>query len=428
MSKAGIAAVAGFVLCVCTGPAIAADNAPARAQSESPAWDAAFGGPGSTSAQIRSDQEAKKAIISFEQMVRAMQPYYDFKERIKKEHGLAFGMDYNMLYQHAGESPGKQNAAGGVLRFYGTWTLAGEESGNRGVLVFKVEDRHRLGTEIAPKSLGGEIGYAGVTAPTFSDAGSVLTNLYWGQLLFENRLGFFAGIVDAADYVDVYGLANVWTDFNNLAFSTNPTIPVPSQGMGGAVRWSFPGNYYAHAGLADANGDPSRTSDSADSFFNDREYFKHAEIGWYGSWESRIADNIHLTAWHADERTNARVPSGSGAAFSFSRKINERWLPFLRIGYANGSGAILERSVSTGFGYYPSANGDVFGLGLNWGRPNPDIFGSGKPDQYTAEAYYRVQLFRHLAITPDLQVLINPPNYPDRDAVWVLSVRARFSF
>ena len=64
-----------------------------------------------------------------------------------------------------------------------------------------------------------------------------------------------------------------------------------------------------------------------------------------------LQDNIHLTFWQADERTDAGVPDGWGAQFSFSGGLRKRWLPFLRIGYANGSGAALDRSLSTGFAY-----------------------------------------------------------------------------
>ena len=96
-----------------------------------------------------------------------------------------------------------------------------------------MENRHRLGTDIAPTALGGEIGYAGLTAITFSDIGGALTNLYWSQRLMDNRLAFAIGVVDVTDYVDTYGLVNPWTDFSNLAFSNGPTIAAPSQGLGG---------------------------------------------------------------------------------------------------------------------------------------------------------------------------------------------------
>jgi hypothetical protein len=74
--------------------------------------------------------------------------------------------------QAASDSLGEDNAAGGVFRAYGQWTLVGKDSENTGTLTYKVENRHRLETDIAPRGLGSEIGYAGLTAVTFSKAKS----------------------------------------------------------------------------------------------------------------------------------------------------------------------------------------------------------------------------------------------------------------
>jgi porin len=182
------------------------------------------------------------------------------------------------------------------------------------------------------------------------------------------------------------------------------------------------------AGLADANGDPSDPLDSFDSFFGEGELFKHVEVGRYGAWENRVDDNVHLTLWQVDERTEAGIPSGWGAAFSFSTTLHERWLTFLRLGYGDGGGALLDRSVSTGVAYKAADNCSVVGLGLNWSRPNEDTFGADARDQYTAEAYWRFQLATHLSITPDIQVVKDPALDPGRDLVWVLGLRARVFF
>ena len=173
-----------------------------------------------------------------------------------------------------------------------------------------MENRHRLGTDIAPKELGFEAGYAGLTAVTFSDAGWMLTNLYWSQRLMDKRLGFVAGIVDVTDYTDVYGLVNIWTDFNNYAFTTNPSIPAPDQGLGAAARFMATDNLYVIGSIADANGHPPEPGEVFDSFFNDREYFTHLEVGWISEWAKRYNDNIHVTFWHADEQEQVRVDDG----------------------------------------------------------------------------------------------------------------------
>lgn len=107
--------------------------------------------------------------------------------------------------------------------------------------------------------------------------------------------------------IHTYGLVNPWTDFSNLSFSTDPTIPVPNQGLGTAVRTMITDELYVLGGLADANGDPSRPGDSFSSFFDDGEYFKHLEFGWTSSFDNRFNDNIHLTVWQVDEREEAQV-------------------------------------------------------------------------------------------------------------------------
>ena len=58
------------------------------------------------------------------------------------------------------------------------------------------------------------------------------------------------------DYAGVYGPVYPWTDFLNLAFSTDPSTPAPDKGFGTAMRWKPAEHYYILAGLADAIGDP----------------------------------------------------------------------------------------------------------------------------------------------------------------------------
>jgi porin len=422
------------LLFVALGPAaIAADEA---SVDESVATDPgngvvaeqpSFGGPGSTASQILSDeqlgrQDCQKGLASH------LRLYCDFKRALHRENGIRYGVDYNALVQGAAQSSGEDEAAGGVVRLFGTWTRLDPDAGGTGFLAFKAENRHRLGREIAPQALGGEFGYVGLTAVPFSDAGTLLTNLYWQQSLLQDRFAYVFGIVDVTDYVSVYGLVNPWTDFSNLVFSTDPTIAVPDQGLGTAVRWRFGGNYYVVAGLADANGDPSEPFDSFDSFLGEGELFKHVELGRYGSWENRVDDNVHLTLWQVDERAEVGIPSGWGAAISYSRTLHERWLTFLRLGYGDGGGALLDRSVSTGLAYKAADNRSVVGLGLNWGSPNDDSFGADARDQYTAEAYWRFQLATHLSITPDVQIVKDPALDPGQDLVWVLGLRARIFF
>jgi porin len=382
-----------------------------------------FGGPSSTGAQLEEDNAVTVPLLRFPSIDKALKPWFDWKRRLNEDHGLSFGLDYTALGQKASDSLGKDNAAGGIFRFFGNWTVIGRDSGNTGSIVFKVENRHRLGTEVAPQNLGFEAGYLGITGTAFSDYGWGLTNLYWKQRLNQGRISFIAGAVDVTDYVDVYGLTNPWTSFQNLVFLTDPTIPAPNQGLGVAFGAMATDHIYVVGGLADANGDPTKPGDWFDTFFNDHEYFYHFEVGWTSSQDRIYLDNIHLTGWYADERDEAQVEDGWGLAFSAAKFINDTWMPFLRAGYSDGGGALLEASVSAGVGYYFEESKDLIGFGLNWGRP-PD---SGLDNQYTAEIFYRLQLAQNLAITPDVQLIFNPALNPDEDMLWVFGLRARLA-
>ncbi len=387
-----------------------------------------FGGPQSVGGQLREDDETTGVGALTDSLERGWSAYDAWKGGINERYGLSFGGDYTAMWQGASNSPGEDNAAGGIFRLFGSWTVLGRDTGNTGTIVYKVENRHGLGTEIVPKDLGFEIGYAGFTAPIYADYGWALTNLNWQQRFNGGRFTLVAGLVDATDYLDVYAMINPWTSFSNLAFQTDPSIPAPNQGLGLAAGTMVTDQIYAVAGLADTNGDPTNPGDLFDSFFDEREYFTHAEIGWSASKDRIYLDNVHLTYWHADHREAAQTPSGWGLAFSAAKFIDGTWLPFLHAGYAEEGGALYDRSVSAGLGYYREARKDLAGFGLNWSRPSETSFGPDLPDQWTAELFYRFQLSDHLAVTPDLQYINDPALNPSDTQLWVAGIRARLAF
>jgi porin len=218
----------------------------------------------------------------------------------------------------------------------------------------------------------------------------------------------------------------------NLVFSTgSAAIDMPNDGsLGVAAAHIFDNNWFVIGSLMDRNGDPTDIGEGFDTFFDDNEYFTSIEIGKTTS-PSRIAlDNFHITLWHVDEREKLGAPDGWGANVSWTRYYG-RFMPFIRAGYTDDTGSLLEKSVSVGFAFQPfpktSVPGDLIGLGVNWGELNETSFGSGLDDQYTAELFYRWQLTPRLALTGDLQYLRDPALNPDEDNVFVWSLRGRFA-
>jgi porin len=66
-------------------------------------------------------------------------------------------------------------------------------------------------------------------------------------------------------------------------------------------------------------------------------------------------------------------------------------------------------------------NADLIGIGFSWGQPANRAL----RDQYTLEAFYRVLITPHTHLTPDVQVIVDPSEEPDRDVVTVFGLRLR---
>ena len=103
-------------------------------------------------------------------------------------------------------------------------------------------------------------------------------------------------------------------------------------------------------------------------------------------------------------------------------------MPFLRGGYADDGGSLLQKSLNAGVGYNTEAFDGLLGAGINWGEPNEDTFGPDLDDQSTVELFARLQVMRNLQLTPDIQYIRNPALNPGADQSWVLGLRGRMIF
>jgi len=391
-----------------------------------------LGGPDAVANRMESDRAEKNALYES----KLLKPYFEWQADLKEKHGFSFGGDYTAVYLKASDNlPGTDDyASSGMVRLYGSWELLGRGTDTTGTLVYKAEHRHRY-ADTAPNGFFiGSLGNVGVIEPPFSDQGTRLTNLYWRQSWNKGKIVALGGFLDATDFVDIFALSSPWMHFMNFAFSTGAaTISLPEDATLGLAAGAWLNDkIYVIGGFEDTNSDPTDPFEGFDTFFDDNEYFKHIEIGWTTSKERAYLDNLHLTLWHADERETAGVEDGWGGVLSFTHYISDKWMPFLRAGYANDGGSLLEKSVSAGVGYQPNPIGraaeSLLGVGANWGQPNETVFGSGLDDQYSFELFYRLQVTKELAITPDVQFLINPALNPDEDNIWVFGLRARLAF
>jgi porin len=370
-----------------------------------------FGGPDAVENQLAEDRLT----------------WNERRNQWKDKYGFGVSFDYTSVVLTANETFSDSTGAGGIARLYGAWDLQGEGTGS---LVWKFEHRHAYGDTSPFDFSMGQMGYVGLQEPPFNDSDFRTQNLYWRQRLNGGRSTLIAGVLDVTDYVDAFALASPWLHFMNFAFSTGSAgIGLPNDAAVGVAYGSMiTDNLYVIGGITDTNGDPSKPFDGFDNFFSDNEYFTSVEIGWTSSHERIIFDNTHLTLWHKDKQVELGVNGGWGAAFSYSRYLNDNYMPFIRGSYADDGGSLLQKSLSIGMGYQTEAFSGLLGVGLNWGEPNDDTFGPGLSDQYAIEAFYRIPVGKRVAVTADVQYIRDPALNPGESSIWMMNGRVRFAF
>lgn len=381
---------------------------------------ASFGSPNTAPRMLLEEDIRTQPLFRFPEIDDAMESWYETKARVNNNYGLKFGLDYTYLYQQLSDSLGQEDDASvGISRLYGEWTLSNAGRSNKGRLVFKIDHRHKIGTELTPSELGSEAGYIGQTGVLFNDIGFHLIDFNWQQS-FSDGSGLIAGRYDPMDYISVLGYANPWTSFSNLAILLNPAVAFPdaSYGLGGGAWLSD--QWYVKGAVNDANG----TLENYQFFRDGAEFFKWGEVGWSPGRSERYTTNIHIAAWHVDEREEVGIDSAEGIMLGANWTTDDlRWMWFTRAGWADGDAALYDETYSLGFMRKFRRNADLVGMAVNWGQPPQD----GLDAQITGEVFYRVQLSENLAITPSLQLLKDPALNHEEDAVWVSSLRLRLT-
>lgn len=259
----------------------------------------------------------------------------------------------------------------------------------------------------------------------YGDFGWGVTDLYWKQQFWSDHVvEFRLGRLAPTAYFDATLTSDPYTTFLNFSLNYTPTIAYPADGSLGTAPWvGVTDKLYVLGTILDAN---SSTTQSGFDTIGDKEFFKGLEFGWANRGAaSSFVDNIHVSAWHSDKRDDAGVPASKGIGLTASWFFdNDRSGLFFRAGWSDGDAALFEKSLAAGIGVNVTERTDLLGFGVHWGQPSID----NDTNQYTAELFYRIQLAQNLAITPDVQLLVNPALYPEEDKILVFGLRTRLTF
>jgi len=288
-----------------------------------------------------------------------------------------------------------------------------------------------------------------------------VTELWYEHYLFDKQLVITAGKMDPANYIDQNQFAHdETTQFIGRIFRQNPAIEWPDDNsLGGRILFApktlnsvvLEGIYF------DADNSWEQVFDKpfvgAQFTLKTDELFGLNGEEWDGNyrlyWWMNCLDHSKLVA-SGEPATDNTKNYNTGFGFSCDQLITETVGIFARFGWQkpeyllasiNPNAAQCETSWSGGMqmtGKYWKRPDDVAAFGIGQVFPSKQYKDAGVTDTGGAaeghlELYYKCQLFKWLAITPDFQWIWNPHGVNhgylgDPDTIFVYGVRGQLDF
>ncbi|MEM7145590.1 MAG: carbohydrate porin [Verrucomicrobiota bacterium] len=339
---------------------------------------------------------------------------------------FTLGAAHTSLVQGAtnGTYSGQRYGASGDMDIFGRWYYLNrrvkEGFVTEGTLGFAVEYRNRW-TDIPPAEIGDSLGSLWRTTRGFNDAGLRLREFWLQQKFFDSALTFRIGRINTKHIFDVYRFNSANHFYLNQAFSDNPAMAFPNNGLGGALSWDIDDNWYVIAGIADATGSsPEDDNDEVDALF------MGLTAGWRGDVGDLGTGRYQATLWHINDGDETFSPSASGFSLLAQQELGNGWVPFVRYARSNKPAVDTRQLATAGAVFENPFNRakDRLGLAVGWGQPHASRF----RDQWVGEIFYRWAVFPELRLTPSAQIIVDPSKNFDDDVIGVFSMRARWSF
>ncbi|MGH7244010.1 MAG: carbohydrate porin [Phycisphaerales bacterium] len=370
--------------------------------------------------EFRLDQTDQKNWLGITPETDPLGPFMRMLSGLKERTGLSFGGAYTMLLQQASGGPGKRTAAGGDIDLMLSWTKKFNET-DYIKINSSYEYRFQIG-DITPSQLGPEVGTLIPTTNGFNERPPVVKELFYDQMLLDGHLRWIFGRIDPENYVGGHRLQSANTFFLNKAFSSNPTIAYPSIGLGAAAAVKPVDWLYLLAGVSDVNANITRTG--FDTAFDTGEVFAWGEIGGMTNIDGLGSGRQRLSYWHSDASSVKNRPSDQGVSLSIDQELGPYAAVFVRTAYADATLTNVRQLYEGGFGFkgLTGVENDYTGIALAYAAPP-----NGRAETIV-EAFHRFQLALRAELTVGAQLILNPGNAPNDNAIGIFECRFRISF
>lgn len=155
----------------------------------------------------------------------------------------------------------------------------------------------------------------------------------------------------------------------------------------------------------------------------------------YGAWSptvGKLGQGSYSLLYYNLPGVEMQPLASSGLSFSASQPLGEQWGVFLRANTVWNSSQYIQSSIAGGAVYnnpLGRAPLDQIGLGIAWNRVNQALYVDTyvNPSETMVELYWSWS-FRHLLITPDVQLYFQPALAPTQSMAAVFSLRLTVLF
>lgn len=262
-----------------------------------------------------------------------------------------------------------------------------------------------------------------------------LLDVFYTQRLLDGRFCLAVGKTEPLGFIDDNAFANdEYAQFVGKPFVNNPVLDSENEYAPLVALSAAPTEAWAFTVVLQSSSRPLLDEDQQKGSFDrvfDKPFvaaqgtFKPAPAGLEGNYRAygwaQTYDHPNIAGEGSEE--------GWGIGLSLDQKIHEKVGLFARFGYQNedvyevpwfwSAGASLK-------GLLPSREDNEWGLGVAGLKANEDLEEDGM--ELHLETYWRLCFGEHLAVTPDLQYILNPLGDEDNDGLLVGTVRAEAYF
>jgi len=405
---------------------------------------------GDDEAGPRTGIEASGSLLERETLTGS---WLGLGERLAAE-GISVGLSATQVYQI--------NLKGGLARhrrsgrYTGSYDLESEFDLERllklkgGLIFLHAEGSWSDGLDAS--SIGSVFG---VNADAAGDRSMDLTELYYEQALFADKLTFRIGKVDLTGGFECRGcpvafdgsaFANDETgQFLNAALVNNPTIPMPDKGLGAVLYVNPIEWWYVSAGVADAQADARETGFNT-AFHGGDHFFSIFETGVaprIPSARGPLQGTYRIGLWYdpepKDKHDGGTKRDDVGFYLSFDQMVLKENADeddcqglglFARYGWADKDVSEIKCFWSAGVQYQglmPTRDDDALAFGIAQGRLVEDA-GFTTDHETAMELYYNAAIAPWLSISPSLQYIFNPGGDETVDDAVVFGLRVQMDF